>query len=197
MTYKQEVELVFDMAAFQPNRKNGSIDLWYIADTRDTNPVPRTAIHDFFLENIRDQIRSIPQSQTPVSKMLSMVQTGWDKARVVSRQTSDVNIAFPTVVARRSDSAIAITSSLLLVPLETRVEAVLNLHSHGGTEGLDIEIAPEAKVIYGEHFNVGKVGEFLATRIGKAVALAGAEAEEWGDVMTELHQRLIARGRKQ
>jgi kinetochore protein Spc7/SPC105 len=134
MTYKQEVELVFDMAAFQPNRKNGSIDLWYIADTRDTNPVPRTAIHDFFLENIRDQIRSIPQSQTPVSKMLSMVQTGWDKARVVSRQTSDVNIAFPTVVARRSDSAIAITSSLLLVTLETRVESVLNLHSNGCTE---------------------------------------------------------------
>lgn len=194
MTYKRDVELVFDMAAFQPHSPNGSIDLWYIADTRENNPVPRTPIHDFFLENLRDQIRSIPQSRTPVGKMLSMVQIGWDKARLVCSQTSNVNVAFPTIVSRKSDSAIAITSSLLLVPLETRVEAVLNLHSHGSADGLDIEIAPEAKVIYGEHFNVGKVGEFLATRIGKAVAVAGAEG--WGDVMTELHQRLVARGRK-
>lgn len=195
MTYKRDVELVFDISAFHPDGLNANIDLWYIADTREAKPMPRTTIHDFFLENIRDQIRSTAQSQTHADQILSMVQTSWDKARLVWQQTSNLNVTFPTAVSRKSDSAIAITSSLLLVPLETRVEAVLNLRSYGGADGLDIEIEPEAKVIYGEQFNTGKVGEFLATRIGKAVA--GAGTEEWGDVMTELHQRLIARGRKQ
>lgn len=194
MTYKREVELVFDIAAFQPHKPNASIDLWYIADGREVKPIPRSPIHDFVLACIRDQIRSVPQSQTPVAKLLSMVQASWDKAALLTLEISKVNIVFPTAVSRISDSAIAITSSLLLVPLETRVETVLKLHNRSGTEDLELDIAAEARVIYGEHFNVGKVGEFLTTRIGNTL---GAGTEEWGDVMVELHQRLIARGRKQ
>lgn len=194
MTYRKQVELVFDIAGFRPNQQNQSIDLWYIADNREIKPVPKTATHDFFLESIRDQIRALPQSQTPVAKLLSVVQAGWDKAIAVSSQTSNLNVTFPTTVSRTSDSAMSITSSLLLVPLETRVEAVLHLHSRGGVEGLEIGITAEARVIYGEHFNVGKIGEFLVTRIGDAL---GAETEEWSAVMMELHRRLIARGRKQ
>jgi kinetochore protein Spc7/SPC105 len=194
MTYKQEVELVYDMAAFRPNQQNQSIDLWYIADNREIKPKPKTAVHDFFLESIRDQIRALPQSQTPVAKLLSVVQAGWDKAIAVSSQLSDLNVTFPTTISRTSDSVMSITSSLLLVPLETRVEAVLHLHSRSGGEGLEIGIKAEARVIYGEHFNVGKIGEFLVTRIGNTL---GAEMEEWSAVMVELHQRLIARGRKQ
>jgi kinetochore protein Spc7/SPC105 len=59
---------------------------------------------------------------------------------------------------------------------------------------VDVNVSTDAKVVYGEQFNVGKVGEFLATRIGKSV---GAEGEPWSNVVVELYNKLIARGKKQ
>lgn len=193
MAYKREVELVFDMASFQPHQLYSNIDLWYIADNRDTKPLPKTVGREFFLQCIRNHIRALPQSRTPVSEMLRVVREGWDKAGAVSSQISRVNITFPTTVSKTSDSSVAITSSLLLGPLETRVETILNLHGRSGPEGIDIRIVPDARVVYGETFNVAKIGEFLATRVGENV---GAGEEEWSDVLVELQQRLIARGKK-
>ncbi|KAM5355413.1 hypothetical protein ACJ41O_002059 [Fusarium nematophilum] len=194
MAYRREIELVFDIASFQTHRPNSTIDLWYIADTRERDVLPKTAEKEFFLQCIRDHVRGFPQSRTEVSHLLNTVRLAWDKANLVSSQVSRLNATFPTTVEKTSDSSVAITSSLLLVPLETRVEAKLNLHSQSGPDGLEVTIAPVAKVVYGEHFNVSKVGEFLATRVGKAV---GAGEEEWSDIVVELHGRLIARGKKQ
>ncbi|RSM12194.1 hypothetical protein CDV31_006399 [Fusarium ambrosium] len=193
MAYKREIEIVFDIASFKTHRPNSTIDLWYIADSREKNPLPKTAEKEFFLQCIRDHIRALPQSRTEVSLLLSMVRAAWDKANLVSTQVGRMNASFPTTVQKTSDSSVAITTSLLLVPLETRVEVKLNLHGQSGPGGLDVTVTPEAKVLYGEHFNVSKVAEFLGTRVGKAV---GAGEEEWSNVMVELHARLIARGRK-
>lgn len=193
MTYKREIELVFDMASFQPHQPNSRIDLWYIADGREVNSVPKTAEKEFFLQSIRDYVRALPQSRTKVSHLLEVVRAAWEKASLVSFQINRLNITFPTTVDKTSDSSIAMTSSLLLAPLETRVEITLNLSGSSGAKGVDVTITPEAKVVYGEHFNVGKIGEFLATRIGNQV---GATEEAWSDVVVELHERLIARGRK-
>lgn len=193
MAYKREIEIVFDIASFKTHRLNSTIDLWYIADSREKNPLPKTAEKEFFLQCIRDHVRALPQSRTPVSHLLNMVRAAWDKANLVSTQVGRMNASFPTTVQKTSDSSVAITTSLLLVPLETRVEVKLNLLGQSGPEGLDVAVTPEAKVLYGEHFNVSKVAEFLGTRVGKAV---GAGEEEWSNVMVELHARLIARGRK-
>lgn len=193
MTYRREIELVFDMASFQPNQPNSRIDLWYIADGRENNAIPKTHEKEFFLQSIRDHVRALPQCQTKVSYLLKVVRAAWDKANMVSSQINHVDITFPTRVEKTSDSSIAIISSLLLVPLETRVEITLNFSACSDSEGVDVAIAPEAKVVYGEHFNVAKVGEFLETKIGKKV---GAVEEDWNDVVVELHERLIARGRK-
>ncbi|KAM0556762.1 hypothetical protein ACHAPJ_005822 [Fusarium lateritium] len=193
MAYKREIEIVFDITSFQEDQPNSTIDLWYIADNREQNALPKTAEKEFFLQCIRDYARALPHSRTEVSHLLKAVQTAWDKANLVSSQVDRLNATFPTTVERTSDTSVAITTSLLLVPLESRVEFKLNLHSRSTAEGLDVTITPEAKVLYGEHFNVVKVAEFLATRFGKTV---GAGEEQWSDVVVELHGRLIARGRK-
>jgi kinetochore protein Spc7/SPC105 len=86
-----------------------------------------------------------------------------------------------------------VTSSLLLAPLETRVEVTLNLQAMTESESVAISLAPQAHVVYGEHFNVTKVRDFMASRLGDAVC-EGKEA--WSDILVELQQKLIARGRK-
>jgi kinetochore protein Spc7/SPC105 len=60
--------------------------------------------------------------------------------------------------------------------------------------GVDIEVSTQVRVVYGEHFNVNKVGEFLAGKIGDRI---GAKEDDWSSVFVELQQRLIARGKKQ
>ncbi|KAH7156334.1 hypothetical protein EDB81DRAFT_928356 [Dactylonectria macrodidyma] len=193
LAYNREIEIVFDITAFHTHKPNSRIDLWYIGDTREHDPLPKTIEKDFFLQCIRDHIRALPQSRTESHHLLNMVRLAWDQASRVSAQINRLNVTFPTTVKKTSDINVAMTTSLLLVPLETRVEATLNLSGQSGPDGLDIAITPETKVVYGEHFNVGKVSEFLASRISK---LVGAGEEEWSDVMVELHGRLIARGRK-
>ncbi|KAK1238275.1 hypothetical protein MKX07_006421 [Trichoderma sp. CBMAI-0711] len=194
MTYKREIELVLDITSFQPKQPNSPIDLWYIADSRAVNPLPRTAEKEFFLQCIREHIQAMSQSRTKLSHLLSVVKTAWVKSNWISRQLSRINVIFPTKVSKTSESSIAVTSSLLLAPLETRIEVVFNLKGSSGPEGVNVDVSTDAKVIYGEQFNVGKVGEFLGTRIGKSV---GAEGEPWSDVVAELYEKLIARGKKQ
>lgn len=184
---------MLDIAAFRTHKPNSRIDLWYIADAQEENIQPKTLEKEFFLQCIRDHIRALPQSRTKLSNLLSMVRLAWDKANLVSSQISRINVTFPTTITKTSDASVAISTSLLLVPLESRVEVTLNLHGESGPDGLEVMIVPEAKVVYGEHFNVSKVGEFLATKIGTKV---GAQAEDWSDIAIELHERLIARGRK-
>lgn len=193
MTYHREIELVFDVASFQPHQPNSRIDLWYIADNRDTDPEPKTADKDFFVESIRDHVRALPQSRTKVHDVLRIVSEAWDKCNFVSSQVKHINVTFPTIVCKTSDSTVAVKSSLLLVPLETRVEVTLKMQGRGGPEGVIIGISPEAKVLYGETFNIAKIKEFISTRIGEAV---GAKEEAWSNVLVELHQKLIARGKK-
>ncbi|KIE01293.1 chromosome segregation protein, partial [Metarhizium majus ARSEF 297] len=194
MAYKREIEVVFDVASFQPHQKNSRIDLWYIGDNKDGHLQSKTAEKEFFLQCIRDHIRALPQSRTKILDLLSIVRNAWDKARFVTLQLHAVNITFPTSVTKTSDSSVAVTSSLLLTPLRTRVETTLHLQGHSATKGVDVEISTQVKVVYGEHFNVNKVGEFLANKIGEKL---GDKGEDWSDVLIELQQRLIARGKKQ
>lgn len=193
MTYKREIELVFDVSSFQPGARNSQIDLWYIADSRETSPIPRTAEKEFFLQCIRDYVRALEQSRTKPSELLKSVQEAWDKAGIVSNQIKQISATFPINVARTSDSSIEMTTSILVVPLQTKVEVTFECHHRDVMKGLDVELVPQAAVIYGENFNVGKIGEFLTSRIGRQV---GAKEENWSDILVELHGRLVARGRK-
>lgn len=150
---------------------------------------------DFFVQTIADHILALPPSRTKISSMLRLVSDAWDKAAYVSKQVQRMNLTFPTTVCKAaSGPGVAVKSSILVAPLGSRVEVLLNLQDHGAPDAVQIAVVPEAKVLYGEKFNVTKVTEFLSGRLGKTV---GEKEEAWGDVFVELHQKLLARGRKQ
>lgn len=197
MTYRREIELVFDMASFQRGQKNSRIDLWYIAANRENNPLPSTPEKEFFLQCIRDHIRGLPQSRTKIADLLHMVHSAWDKSNSTSNQIRRLNVTFPTVVSRTSDSSIAVRSSLLLPSIETKVVIALEIHGVSKPDGIDFTLQPEATVVYGEHFNTGKMAEFLTTHLGEKALSQEEGVPSWIDVVVDLHERLLARGRKQ
>lgn len=197
MTYRREIELVFDVASFKPGQSNSRIDLWYVAATRDHNPLPSTAEREFCLQCIRDHVRGLPQSQTKVSRMLKLVSAAWDRANALANQVYQLNLTFPTSVIRTSDLSIAVRSTLLLAPLQTKVEVMLGIHSSTTPKGLDFIVSSQAGIVYGEQFNAAKMAEFLSPRVGDHVySRAEKETELWSNVVSDLHAKLMARGRK-
>lgn len=197
VAYRREIELVFDMASFKPGQQNSRIDLWYVAATRNHNPLPCTPEREFCLQSIRDHVRGMPQSQTKVSRVLKVVSAAWDRANALANQVYQLNLTFPTSVIRTSDSSIAIRSSLLLAPLRTKVETMLGIQSSAGPKGLNFIVSSQAGIVYGEQFNAAKMAEFLTTRVGDHVySRCEKETELWCNVMFDLHARLLARGKK-
>jgi len=205
MTYRKEIELVFDASSFLANDSsspakqpvNSRIDLWYIGANREMNPLPLTAEKDFFLQSIRDHIRGLNQSKTQVKDLLNAVSVSWNKASKVVDDIRLLTISCPTEVSKTSDDSIAIKSSLLIGPLTTKVEIVFHLTSTSGENGIDVQISPRATVVYGERFNEPKMGEFLLNRCGDVVEAKGqATKASWGNAVAELGEKLLARGRK-
>jgi len=199
MTYRKEVELVFDASAFQshsPQTKkpsNSRIDLWYIAANRELNALPLTPDKEFFLQNIRDHIRGLPQAQTPVKDLLFAVSEAWNKTNAVQDDIRLLNVSCPTNISKMSDSSIMIRAMLLIAPLTTKVEVEWKVTCHNVEQGIGIEIEPSAKVVYGERFNEPKMREFLLARCGSGVE---ERKVSWGAAVAELGEKLLARGRK-
>jgi kinetochore protein Spc7/SPC105 len=201
MTYRKEIELVFDWSSFQSSKpvqaSNSRIDLWYIAGSREWNPVPLTQEKDFFLQNIRDHIRGLPQAQTPVKALLTAVSEAWNKATAVEDYIRLLRISCPTEITKVSDNSISVKSMLLIAPLTTKVEISFHLASHSGENGINVEVSPGAVVVYGERFNEPKMREFLLNRCGDAVEEKNLTTKaSWGAGVAELGEKLLARGRK-
>lgn len=201
MTYRKEIELVFDPSSFTcqaskiKHAKPARIDLWYIGANREFEPLPMTPEKDFFLQAIRDHIRGLPQAQTSIKDLLSAVSISWNKATTVVHDIRLLNIGCSTEVLKTSDSSIAIKASLLVAPLATKVSIVVNLEAQSGESGIDIRIKPSATVVYGERFNEAKIAEQLSKKFGESVEVA-AEKESWSAIVTDLGEKLLARGRK-
>ncbi|KAL8400092.1 hypothetical protein RB594_000481 [Gaeumannomyces avenae] len=214
MTYRREIELVFDPTCFAsgPTRQGGAlpnsnsttpIDLWYIADKRERDPQPLTPELDFFLQCLRDQLRGLDQTRTPQSLILGLVSRGWAQANSVANHVRSLNLTFPTAVSRTSDDSIAVRATVFLAALKSKVDVVVDLYRRAGAAsdggGLDVAVAPRAVVVYGERFNTEKMADFLSGRLGGQVAVLGGgegRAESWGDVVVELHGKLLS-GAKQ
>ncbi|KUI58145.1 Kinetochore protein spc7 [Cytospora mali] len=195
MTYRKEIELVFDMASFKSGQQTSRIDLWYIAANREHRPLPSTTEKEFCLQCIRDHVRSLPPPKTHVSRILGLVSTAWDRANALANQVHQLNLTFPTTVKRTSDSSISVKSTLLLAPLQTKIEVVLGVQSAAGATGLQFIVSSQAAIVYGEQFNAGKMVEFLSSRISDHVN-SEKQTEDWCHVVSDLHNKLLARGRK-
>ncbi|KAK4250780.1 hypothetical protein C7999DRAFT_28609 [Corynascus novoguineensis] len=211
MRYKREIELVFDLALPQQQQRQqqkpaSPIQVRYIAET----PSPCPPEKEFFLHHIRERLlRCVQQQQkknTPPAprRILDIVSSAWDKAGAVTEHVRRLNLSFPTAVAAVDDGSVRVTASVLLVPLQTRVEAVMRLEAlatadGGPTDGSDdweveMTVTPEVRVVYGEQFNTGKMTSFLAGRIGNVV---GREVEvSWDVAVLELYGKLLAKGKQ-
>ncbi|KAI5864704.1 Spc7-domain-containing protein [Durotheca rogersii] len=206
MTYKREIELVFDVAAFKSLKPNSRIDLRYIAANREANPEPGTPEKEFFVQCIRDHVQGLAQAETKISDLLGTVSASWQKARYVSENIRLVNCTFPTTVVKTSDSSVAVRSTLFLRPLKTKVEIVLGLHGGCGggpqeSRGVEVTITPEARVVYGEQFKADKIVEFLAAEIGTRVVADGervgsGKVDDWSNAVVKLYEKLLASGKK-
>ncbi|TVY60893.1 Kinetochore protein spc7, partial [Lachnellula suecica] len=138
MTYRKDIELVFDASSFLPSHPKTSttpstsrLDLWYIGANRELDPQPLTPEKEFFLQSIRDHIRGLLQSQTQVRDLLSAVADGWNKARAVAADIRLLRTACQTVVEKTGDNSIVVKSSLLIAPLTSKVEVCFELRSEG------------------------------------------------------------------
>jgi kinetochore protein Spc7/SPC105 len=203
MTYQGEIELVFDASSFQANNSNARqssnsrIDLWYIAANRQLSPLPLTPEKEFFLQSIRDHIRGLPQAQTQVKDLLNAVSRAWNKANAASDDIRLLRISSPTEITKTSDDSILVKSMLMIAPLATKVEIAFHLTSRSGENGIDVDVSPNATVLYGERFNEPKMKEFLLNRCGDNVEEKGQTSKvSWGAAVAELGEKLLARGRK-
>lgn len=204
MTYRKEIELVFDATAFKANKSsrkppistNSPIDLWYIAADREQNPLPRTPEKDFFLGNIRDHIRGLPQAETTYKDLLHSVSSSWLKASSVIENAHFLNLGNYTQATKTSDSSIVFRSTLILRPLSTKVMINFDLRIHSSASGFEVEIEPSAKVAYGERFNEPRMKEFLISKIGERVDEDSFGKKTWGLTIASLEEKLLARGKK-
>ncbi|KAI1205429.1 Spc7-domain-containing protein [Annulohypoxylon truncatum] len=200
MTYRKEIELVFDVAVFKGVKStNSRIDLWYIAANRERDPKPSTPEKEFFIQCIRDHIRGLDQSQTRIKELLDMVSAGWKKANHVSESMRLVDCTYRTNVTKTSDTSISFRAILLVSPVKTRVDITLNFHGRSTPSGVEVTIEPEARVVYGEQFKIDNVVEFLKTRIGTRVITKEEQSniESWSDIIVELQERLVAKAKAQ
>ncbi|KAI1483558.1 Spc7-domain-containing protein [Daldinia eschscholtzii] len=199
MTYRREIELVFDVRAFKGLKPDNSrIDLSYIAANREQNPQPSTPEKEFFIQCMRDHVRGLVQAQTRMKNLLDMVSTAWQKANHVARNVHLLNTTYRTKVTKTSDSSISIRSWVLLVPLQTKVEVVFSLDGKSTPDGVEVTVTPQARVVYGEQFKEDKIVEFLTTKIGTRIITKEESGtfEPWVEVLVELQERLLGRGRK-
>ncbi|KAI1106212.1 Spc7-domain-containing protein [Jackrogersella minutella] len=199
MTYRKEIELVFDVVSFKGLKPtNSRIDLWYIAANRERDPKPSTPEKEFFIQCIRDHIRGLVQSQTKIKDLLDMVSAAWKRANHVARDVRLVDCTYRTNVTKTSDSSIAFRAIMLINAVKTRIDIFLNLHGRSTPNGIEVTIVPEARVIYGEQFKVDNIVEFLTTRIGSRVITKEEknDVESWSDVILELQERLDTKAKE-
>ncbi|KAI1459597.1 Spc7-domain-containing protein [Annulohypoxylon moriforme] len=200
MTYRKEIEIVFDVAVFKGLKStNSTIDLWYIAANRERDPKPSTPEKEFFIQCIRDHIRGLDQSQIRIKELLDMVSAAWKKANYVSDGMRLVDCTFRTKVTKTSDSSIAFRAMVLVKPVKTRVDVTLNFHGRSTPNGVEVTIEPEARVVYGEQFKIDNVVEYLKSRIGARVVTKEEQSdiESWSDIIVELQERLVAKAKAQ
>ena len=199
MTYRQALQLCFDISSFlpkdslsrtAPNPQNSPIFTSYIADSHNTS---LTTEKRFFLQYLRAHVQSLHQGSTKVRDLLLFVSGTWDRAVAISEEMRLLGLVCPVQASIISDNALAIQAFLLLPTLESKVRMTLDVSIGVAKGGVAVSLKPRAEVVYGERFNETTMDRFLATRIGSR--LEAKDSGMWAAVVAELEGRLIARGR--
>lgn len=194
MTYKSQLQLYFRPTAFSSHRagqQNAPISLIYTSSDQ-----PGTTLR-FFLQLLRASLQALPQSSTRVPSLLTLVSNGWETALAVAEAERRLNLELPTESRIVSDEKLAITSSILLPRVRSKVRVTFEVEASvvgaGGEDDGEMEVrtsvVPSVKVVYGEGYNEKKMREFVAKGIAEGF-------EGWDATVRELREKLIARGPK-
>jgi hypothetical protein len=218
--------------------------------TTHHKPTPSPA-QAFILSHLQSHIRTrvsalfsrvAPATRRP-AVLLRLVADAWDCAGEVEANVRRLNLTFPTLVEVHGDdddedagekenanncsssssrTAATVKSSILLAPLQTRVEVRLRLgvafkenvllnskNSAGSPQqqqqqqrSVEVTVKPEVGVVYGEPFAAGKMTEFLAGKVGAMSISDGDESRRkmmmnglgWDEAVLELEKRLLLKG---
>ncbi|KAF2738454.1 Spc7-domain-containing protein [Polyplosphaeria fusca] len=197
MTHESDLELFFTPSAFATgaNTPNASISLTYVGDSATPHPRPLTTSKRFFLQLMRAHVHCIPQSQTRISQLLSVVKKSWTSALAVAEGVRWLQHTHVTDECILSDERMAISSSVLLACLQTKIRATFEIGVCMGEDGVEAQVDIEASLVYGEKYNADKMGAFLRDFCG-AQLRSGEEMGVWADAVADLVGRLVATGRK-
>lgn len=202
MIYKRTLQLFFTPSSFMqtspPNSQttkpeNSPISLTYIADADEYRPQVLTTEKRFFLQIMRAQLQCLPQSRTRINDLLGLVSDNWEKCCAIAEEVSLLDTSFITEPMIQSDEMMTVRSMLLLRDMRTKIEIgfMVTVQIRETTAELDVTLRPSAKVVYGEGLKEKRMVEFLEQKIrGKS------DGGSWAKSVTELKERLIARGRK-
>ncbi|EDU50161.1 Spc7 domain containing protein [Pyrenophora tritici-repentis] len=197
MTHLNDLELYFAPSAFATgsDTPNASISLAYIGDSATPHPRPLTTSKRFFLQLIRAHLHCIPQSQTRISSLLSLVKNGWATALAVAAGVRWLEHSYITEEYILSDERMAISTNMLLPTLQTKIRATFEVGVVLGKEGIETDVSTRAEVVYGEKYGEEKMGAFLRDFCGNEVKEEG-RMSVWADAMLDLGARLKKTGRK-
>jgi kinetochore protein Spc7/SPC105 len=197
ITHLNDLELYFLPSAFATGGKtpNESISLAYVGDSASPHPRPLTTSKRFFLQLIRAQLHCIPQSQTRISELLSLVKNGWATALSVAEGIRWLDHNYITEEFILSDERLGISANMLLPSLQTKVKVTFDIGVSLGSEGVQTDVGAKAEIVYGEKYGEEKMGAFLRDFCGSEVRQAD-DMIVWADGMLDLAARLRKTGRK-
>jgi len=197
MTHLNDLELYFQPSAFMTggNTPNQSISLAYIGDSATPHPRSLTTSKRFFLQLIRAHLHCIPQSQTRIVDLLTVVKNGWATALAVVDGVRWLEHNYITDEFILSDERIGISANMLLPTLQTKVKVTFEVGVSLSSDGVQTDVIPRAEVVYGEKYGEEKMGAFLRDFSGNEVRKIDDMAV-WADGMLDLAARLKKTGRK-
>jgi len=197
VTHINDLELYFQPSAFATgaDTPNASISLTYVGDSAAPHPRPLTTSKRFFLQLIRAHLHCIPQSQTRVAELLSLVKAGWAAALAVAEGVRWLDHTYITEEYILSDERMAISTNIVLPAVQTKVKITFEIGVSLGASGVETEVGARAELVYGEKYSQEKMGAFLHDFCGTQVK-DQKDMTVWAEAVHDLAARLKQTGVK-
>ncbi|KAI9752145.1 MAG: hypothetical protein M4579_005745 [Chaenotheca gracillima] len=195
VTFKREICLSFDVAAFQQNSTRhqtstgtGAIQIRF-AEPGDTQPISVPVEKEFFLRVLHDQLQTFQTTNSSAGELLTFISDSWAKAAVTAENIRHLNMRYPTQAQLNGSGSLLIKSTLLLAPLATKALIAFEISD-------DLAVACRPTVVYGDKINEGKMQGFLEERIGSIIPAGTGQDTCWVRAIEDLKEKLLTRTKK-
>ncbi|KXT06028.1 hypothetical protein AC578_1331 [Pseudocercospora eumusae] len=197
MTYRSQIQLFFHPRAFNNNTPNNlgqypnaPISLTYIGDKKKQ---PLTTTLRFFLQLLQASLQALPQHQTKLSSLLSLVSGSWDKATEIAESERRLSLETLTTSRITSDEKMEVIADVLLPKVRTKVRARFEIEARVDLEQEErvmvVDVEPKVEVVYGELYDEKNMTKYLK-------GLIGQENDGWDEAIRAMWGKLVVKGRK-